>query len=239
MHYQKSIKNVVLAIFTCLALNVNSQTHKIGVQAGGSMTNVCHSSAFFNKTGYNPGFHGGIHYHLKFENNITLMIDLLYVQKGFAFDFEYQSYNDDLEPYNGTSEYNFAYNYISLPVSIGYAFGDKFSATPYLGIAASRLIQAKHNYTLYDENSNKVDEGEENKYTVLPEYDLPVHGGLYFQYRVKEKIALFSKLQFTYSLNEFSNAQYFYESDLKHYGYGLSLGVSFKINTIMINTKTQ
>ncbi len=231
MHYQKSIKNVVLAIFTCLALNVNSQTHKIGVQAGGSMTNVCHSSAFFNKTGYNPGFHGGIHYHLKFENNITLMIDLLYVQKGFAFDFEYQSYNDDLEPYNGMSEYNFAYNYISLPVSIGYAFGDNFSATPYLGIAASRLIQAKHNYTLYDENSNKVDEGEENKYTVLPEYDLPVHAGLYLEYSIGKNLTVFSKLQADYSLNTISSKQYFSESELTNYGYALSFGLSFSVNS--------
>ncbi|MFO7790002.1 MAG: outer membrane beta-barrel protein [Bacteroidales bacterium] len=231
MHYQKSMKYVVLVIFTCVVFKAYSQSHKIGVQAGGSMTNVFHTSAFFDETDFKHGLQGGIHYQLIFENNISLMIDLLYVQKGFAYDFEYQSYNDDLEPYDGTSEYNFAYDFISLPVSIGYAFGDKFSVTPYLGIAVSRLIQAKHNYTLYDENSNKVDEGEENKYTVLPEYDWPVHGGLYFQYRVKEKIALFSKMQFAYSLNGFSRPQYFSESDMTHYGYGFSLVVSFKINT--------
>jgi len=231
MHYQKTLKFIVLAIFTCLAMNVNSQTHKIGVLAGGSMTNVCHSSAFFDKTGYNPGFHGGIHYHLKFENKMTLMVDLLYVQKGFAYDFEYQAYNDDLELYDGTSEYNFAYDYISLPVSIGYAFGDKFSVTPYLGIAASRLVQAKHKYNLHDDNDNLMDEGEENKYTVLPRYDWPVHAGLYLEYTIGKNLTVFSKFHADYSLNAISGKQYFSESELTHYGYALSFGLSFSINS--------
>jgi hypothetical protein len=231
MYYQKSIKYLVLAIFTCLAMYGNSQTHKLGLMAGANLSNIVHTSVFFDKTDFKPGFRGGIHYHLAFENSITLMVDLLYVQKGFAYDFEYQSYNDDLEPYDGTSEYSFAYDFISVPISIGYSFGDKLSVTPYLGIAASRLVQTKHYYTLHDDNGNVVDEGEENKYTVLPKYDWPVHTGLYLEYTIGNNLTVFSKLQADYSLNTISGKQYFSESELTHYGYGLSLGLSFCINS--------
>jgi hypothetical protein len=231
MRNRKTLKFALLIIIACISFDSFSQSHRIGAQAGTNACNVIHNSDFFDKSDFKPGLKTGIHYHLIFENNISLMIDLLYVQKGFGYDFEYQAYNSDFEPYDGTSEYNFAYDFISLPVSIGYSFGDKFSVTPYLGIAASRLVQAKHKYTLHDDSNNIMDEGVENKYTVLPKYDWPVHGGLYLQYRLKEKIALFSKLQFTYSLNTFSGEQYFSESALTHYGYGLSLGLSFSINS--------
>jgi hypothetical protein len=186
---------------------------------------VYYKAAFFEQTDYSQGIQAGINYHLTFENKLALMFDLSYDQKGFYYDFEYDAYRADLSPYSGISEYKFAYEYIRFPVSIGYTLGNKFAMTPYAGIAGAKLSRAYHKYWLYDENGLLIHEGIENKKALLPKYDWSVHGGLYFEYFVNDYLSVFSKLQFSYSLSKFSTLQYFPESDLRHYGGALSLGV--------------
>jgi hypothetical protein len=223
--YQKIIKYLVFVILTSFVCKTFSQSHKLGMHAGGSISNVYHTSAFFAETDYKQGILAGINYHLNFENKLALMFDLIYVQKGFHYDFEYESYHDDLSPYSGTSEYKFAYEYIRFPVSIGYTLGNKFAITPYAGMAGAKLSRAYHKYWLYDENSILIHEGIEDKKALLPKYDWSVHGGLYFEYFVKDYLSVFSNVQFFYSFSKFSNLQYFTESELRHYGGSLSLGV--------------
>lgn len=225
----------MFVILTSLVCETFAQSHKLGMHAGGSISNVYNNAAFFEQTDYSKGIQVGINYHLTFENKLVLMFDLSYDQKGFYYDFEYDAYRADLSPYSGISEYKFTYEYIRLPVSIGYTIGNKFTITPYIGMAGAKLSRAYHKYWLYDENGLFIQEGIEDKKALLPKYDWSVHGGLYFEYFVKDYLSVFSKFQFSYSLSKFSTLQYFPESDLRHYGGALSLGVFIVVSNLNDN----
>jgi opacity protein-like surface antigen len=119
-----------------ISANIQAQT-SIGIKAGGSLSDVHIKNNILDFIGLNsifeatPGFHGGLSIHTQLHEDIQLVSDLLYAQKGFKAT----------APFISQANATITFHYVSLPVMVYYEALDRISLGA--GAEISYLVEAR------------------------------------------------------------------------------------------------
>jgi len=147
------MKKLILIFISLISLGVYGQTNLIGIQGGLNMTNLT-AKETFNDTKYRNGVLIGFNYEHLLSSKLSLETGLLYSQQGFK---DIITFTDAMgNPSGENDNFKFNYDYLLVPLKIGYSFGEKFKITPRIGICPSVLINAKEKIPTFDINGNQT-----------------------------------------------------------------------------------
>ena len=86
----------------------------------------------------------GMNYELSLKNSMLVGTGLFYAQKGFKESFLTLDNDYGVWKISETNDQNtYTYNYLTIPVKLGYSWGSKFIITPKWGVYASYLLKAE------------------------------------------------------------------------------------------------
>jgi len=219
------MKRIVIIVFILISSIAFGQNHFIGVQGGGSITNIT-AKEDFNDTGMRTGFSGGISYTLKFAEKYQFEINALYAQLGYTDDI---ILTDDIGAYLGKEKNEFNYDYLSTPLKIGYEMGNKIRIIPRIGIVPSLLLNAKTIVPFFDSNGNIVSHKTLDVKDDVSKFDFSGLIELGFENRLSDNILFCLDFNYKHSITSFSNTDYFEGLNMRHYGFSVAAGVKYLI----------
>ena len=148
---------------------------------------------------------------------------MLYSRKGYVYDFGKLRLGDELASDQNSSndpgvnfdpELKYVYDYLSIPLKIGYSFGNKFTVTPSIGIVNSVLISAK---SIFNGNEKSLTSNVEN-------YDFGLVGGVVISYSFSHKITMSITSDYQYGISDTSTSSF---SSTKHRSFSSSIGLMY------------
>lgn len=211
---------------TWLTSTAMSQVHSLGVQGGLNISNIS-AKDLFNDTENRNGFIGGVKYELILSEKYSIGADLFYSQQGFL---DKMIFTDETgSPTGESTDFKFYYDYLSLPIKVGYSFGENFKIMPKIGIQPSLLISAKNTTPKFSDTGDLIGEETIEVKENVSRYDVAGLIELEFDYAISLNINLFTSVIGKYSLTTFSNSDYFRQGELRHKSLMISLGVKYKL----------
>ena len=221
------MKKIAFLVFLVgFSIKTFSQTQFIGLQGGVNFSNAS-SVLYFDGSKNKLGLTGGIGYELMLKNYI-ITTGLLYNQFGFIKRILFAYENGNIFEINSDFEYN--YDYLSIPLKLGYSIGKKFRIVPMLGIQPSFLVKAGTIRPKLDINNQKIGFRTVNVKEYVSKFDLAGLLEIELNYSINSHIDIFTSCDYKYSFTTFSNDNYFSECKLKHYAYAFSVGMKYKIS---------
>lgn len=205
-------------------MKVAGQNQLIGVSAGMNFSNV-NSKDFV--THFRTGFTAGLNYEYLYKSNFSLGADLIYNQRGFINKIILT----DESGFSTGEEYptDFIYNYISVPLKVGFNSGDKVYVFSNIGIIPSFLLEAKTVLPRIDNDLNVTGYETFDLSSNASNFDLggllEIGGG----YKFKNGLWLYTSLTYQHSFTTISNREYLTNSTLRHNGALLSFGLKYAL----------
>jgi len=197
------------------------QVHRVGVQGGINLSNFTSDIEFGDKK-FKAGLVSGFNYEYTFPGKLTLGADLLYSQQGYKDEIAVLTVQD----ISWISGIKLAYDYISLPLKVGYTWGEQVKGFVKTGLCPSVLIRGEYWYL--DKNfPGSPKEGY--AYERAPKFDLGALVELGAAYAIKNDMELFSSLTYRKSFTTISSENHFQGLDMKHYLFSLSFGLKYKL----------
>jgi hypothetical protein len=217
------MKNLIAILTILFSIPVFGQKQYLGLKGGMSWTNII-SDNFSDKNDSRNGFTGGLTYEYEFMKNFHLELDFLYAQKGFRNDIIFTDQFGQPTGEEYTTHYD--YDYLSLPIKGSFSIGNKLSGFINVGIVSSYLIKASIrtpglNLFGFDADSDDIDKVNRFDFSGIAEV-----GG---SYKLKERFLLFTSFSYQQSFTSITTENYFSNSDIRHYGMILSLGLKYAI----------
>jgi hypothetical protein len=214
------MKNTLNLILVFISLAVNAQQHRIGVKGGAAFSNITTDIDFGNKT-MRTGLIAGLTYEYAFLNKLYVGADVLYMQRGFVNKFQYIDQNAiSISEYK--SKYNF--DYLSIPIKIGYSTGERYFMFAQLGVVTSYLVSAK--YVAPPQFSIEGVTGFVNDMTNdFERFDLggvfEIGGG----YKFMERYMLYFSVAYQQRFTNLIKAPYNQDFRMSHYGVMANMGI--------------
>ncbi len=121
------------------------------------------------------------------------------------------------------------YGYLIVPVKLGYELGDKIKFIPKIGIVPAIVIKAGITSPTVDGNGKVTGKETINHMDYVSKFDF---GGIVefeFETDISENLVLSSNLNYKHSLTTFSNADYFNNQNMRHYGFSVAVGIKYKL----------
>ncbi len=216
------MRNILLIFLTIISITVNGQNHFLGVKGGANWTEVT-ASNFPKDRNYRTGLAIGLTYDYLFKKQFSAGADIIYNQRGFTNDI---IFIDDLGNPTGRKEIiKFNYDYIIVPLKVGFNYGKTVYGFANLGLTPSLLVDAKTITPTYDYNGTVIP-GETSTITNrVNKFDIggliEIGGG----YKFRERYWLFTSFSYQHSFTTITNSDYFVNSKIRHYGMTLNLGL--------------
>lgn len=214
------MRKIIAILILISTITASGQNHFIGVKSGINWTSV-NSDYSLNNSNKRTGFSGGLTYQFKINNSFSLGIDLLYAQKGFNSDINF--INPSGEPVGPDEESNFNYDYFSFPLKAGYSIGNTISGFINLGVVPAFIVKAETIVPTF-EGSETIDATDE-----VTSFDFGGIVEIGASYAILDRLLIVTSFGYQHSLTSLSNSDYFPESNVKHYGMTLSIGVKYAL----------
>lgn len=224
------MRQILIFLFISISTITLGQKHYFGLQAGLNNTNLTAKESF-EDTGMRTGFIGGITYELKFSNRYRIGVDLLYSQQGFD---NKPMPIDDMRTYMVEEDiyYNYYnYDYLSIPIKIGYEIGNTIKLIPLLGLVPAFVIKSEIKSPKIDENGF-IDIGERitNQKDYVSRFDFRGLVEVAIEGNLSKHIVLSPTVTYKHSLTTFSNTDYFDGYNMRHYGFSVAIGLKYILN---------
>jgi hypothetical protein len=214
----KTIKTLLTSIFL-MNLSAHGQGIFIGLKVGTNFTNV--NSNNFNDKVFKTGLSAGLTFDYQYKNSISLSADLLYSQKGMGNYFLFGDAIGSNGFVSGERELvYFHYDYLSLPVKMGYSFGQTFFGFGNFGLIPSYLVNARIAFA----DGTSIDETKR-----VSKFDFAGQIELGFGYKIKDSYMLYTSISYSNSFTYLSNQQYYANGNMINYGITASLGLKYKL----------
>ena len=217
----KTKKYIFFLFLTFTTLTVNGQSHLIGVKGGVNWTNVTANNTFSDEN-YRTGFAVGFSYDYIFKKNFMVGTDILYNQRGFTSDI---ILTDALGNPIQKVTMNFDYDYLTIPLKVGYHYGETFFGFANIGLTPAMLINARTITPNIEFNSS-------GKYDVtdrVNKFDIggivEVGGG----YKFIDRFWLYSSFSYQHSFSTITNSDYYANSKIRHNGMTISVGLRYAL----------
>ncbi len=212
------INNQFFIILFFLTNTTHAQNLYIGLKAGINYTNVI--AQYFDDKVSKTGLCTGITLDYTFTNKIMLSADLLYSQRGFG---NYFLFGNNISATGSVSTGRelvyFHYDYISVPLKIGFSRGKNYSAFGNVGLIPSYLVNSK---TVFEDGSSNDNTDKVSKFDLAGQLELG------FGYTFKESYFIYTSFSFVHSFTHLTNENYLYQVYLKNYGLNASIGIKYK-----------
>lgn len=217
------MKKIVIIILTLVAFKTYGQNHYLGVDAGLYFASIASKDY---KPGFRTAFAGGVSYEYFFNKNVSVGAGLVYCARGFTTKNEKDSLGQDLQ--NGAkSKTNF--NYITIPLKIGFSYGEKFFGFAKIGLVPAILIKAEEVKPGSDAAGNVIENATENLTNKVRKMDLggviELGGGYNVSARCKIKLSL----SYQHSFSALTTENYHPKSTWRNRGVNLALGLSWAL----------
>jgi Outer membrane protein beta-barrel domain len=220
------MKKTALLLFTISSIHIYSQNHFIGVKGGVNATNII-STNFFSQTDSRIGRTAGLTYDFFIKEHFSVGADLIYYQRGFSNDGEFTS--DAGNPIGKKYTTTFFYDYLSLPVRSGFTIGNKLHGFANVGVIPSLLLEAKTTTPNVDTDGNTVGNQTYDVTKSVSKFDLAgvmeIGGG----YKCTGRFWLYTSFSYQRSFTTITNSEYFANSQIRHTGMTLSLGLKYAL----------
>jgi|SRR5690554_4007848 len=224
------MKNIFLIFSLVVAITVKGQTSLLGVKGGISWTNI--PSHIFNDNAYfRTGLAIGLTYDYTFKKYFSTGVDIVYNQRGFSDDwpifFDAQGNKTDEK-----ARIYYNYDYVTLPLKVGFNYGDKFYGFVDLGFTPSLLINANVNEPEFIEEIGALDPTHYVKTSVfkrMRKFDIGGLAEIGGGYKFKERYWLYLSFSYQHSFTSFSNKTYWDDPKMRHYGMFLSVGLKIQV----------
>lgn len=202
-----------------------AQLHSAGFQLGAMATSM--GSNFYNGDAkIKIDFLGGLNYQYRFSNHLTIGADIEYAQFGarvreLFFDWQGTQIAESWSSWD--------WNYISIPLTVGFKMGGKIRFTPMAGITPSILARSVYNFKPYEGSS--LTPTKTSFYSDAKKFDLGLIAGGDVSFPFHEGV-VFVGLDFRYSITKVNTDSFFTENffdPYRHRGLNTVFGVRFNI----------
>jgi hypothetical protein len=221
------MNKILLVILAIVTLNVHGQNHLLGVKGSVGRANVS-SSNFIINNHYRNSLAIGLTYDCLFKKHFSVGGELSYNQFGFTNDIIYMDEVGTPTGEKATNRYN--YDYLSIPLKVGFNYGTTVYGFANLGLINSILVDAKTILPAIDFNGIVIPEETLNVTDRVNRFDIggfvEIGGGCKF----KERYWLFTSFSFQHSFTSITNSEYFAHSSIRHYRIALNLGLKYALS---------
>ena len=220
------MKKYLILILIALSSFVYGQSHYIGFKGGASLTKV-NDISYADDVEFRFGFTAGLSYEYKLKNNILLAADLQYIQKGYDFDI---AFTNDEGLLVGEGKSHMKYDYISLPIKVGYSIGERFSGFFNLGVAPALLTKAYYDFSDPNGILPEIEEFEGVDITEeTPKFELSGLAEIGANYKINEKFIITTAVTSQYGLTAMTNFDN-QDNTIKNYGFYWTVGLKYALN---------
>jgi opacity protein-like surface antigen len=227
---RKRFKFVIILLytfsFTCSAQEPTAQgEHYVGLYGGFNYSMLTNPLYYFGEIDFTDGLKLGVTYEYLWKDRFSVGADLVYNQQGLV---EKEMFSSEL-----TIPVTNRFDYFSLPIKFGYAFGDRLRITPKLGFRTSIFSQAKVRVRRGEYKDAFEDDRFEDNENLVEEYAIPaVYGGLIelnFDYNLTSMFTIHAFIQ---ASKDFTMTYDYGEPGIDgpyHYGFSAALGLKYRI----------
>lgn len=209
------MKKLLIIVFTFSTLNTFTQNPSLGFYSGLNMANISFVNADVDSK-FLLGFLTGINY--EYQHNDKYVIDLGIEYKRFGCNVE-AHFTNNLGQVIGIIDVKHIFDYISLPVKVGFLYGNKLVFIPKIGVVPAYLARAK----VISKNDYYTDEVDIKK--DVSKFNLSGILELESNYQLNDQLTLTSGVCFQHSiLNVNLNL-----SKIRNYSLGVFCGLKYKI----------
>ena len=222
-----SLQAFLAVLLVFVAHNTWSQKHSLDLKGGLSWCDQ--TGDFLSNT--EPLLRGtyGLNYHFQFKNQVQIGTGLMQTQTGFNAPIVFVDINgNEIGAASTPSSYTF--NYLSVPVRIGFQNGNKLFYCGNLGLTASFLTNAAVNSPVFNENlevisNDKFDLSDKIAPIELAAF-LEVGGG----YMLNEQFGVFAEGSFCHGFSSLTSSNFFADNTFYAYRTNLLLGLRYNFN---------
>lgn len=206
-------------------MNVCSQSNMIGLQSGMSITNVFLDGNYSAKEiGIN--YRGGFNFTHNVNNLFNVGIDILYEQKGFKDPYVL---TDEAGNNTVSAIGKFNYNYLSIPLKVGFSGGNRIQGFVNTGLVSSFLIKAGvriPSLSTQEFNANNQDFTDE-----VSRLDIGVMFESGIRFKFTERVLLNISSSFQQGFISAARENQFSDKKMFHYGFMFSAGLNYVLGS--------
>ncbi len=223
------IKEFALLFLAIVSLKLYAQNNYIGIYSGINLSTINRGNLAFKDPIAIISYAGGLSFEHAFKRHFLFTTGISYNRFGFKQQFDF---TDNFANPVGQFPMNFYYDYLSLPITLGYKMGDKMFISINAGLSPSYLIDAKHVFELPSQvyAYNGINTETTNYTSSLNRFDLggilTVGCGLKF----KNRYIINSDVSYRHSFPSISNSKYFSHDEIKNFGLSISVGLKYAIS---------
>lgn len=189
-------------------------------KGGGPVRTNVTKTDFGLNTEIKPGFETGLSYDCFFNKAFSAGAGLVYDQRGFVNNEHLVLTDAEGIPLGEINEIDsYYYDYLSIPLNIGYNCGETFFGFANAGVTPAFLVDAKIVLsTLAARQTTKSvnTTGRVNRFDLGGKVELG--GG----YKFTNKYWLFPSVSYQHGFTSITNADYFKDSEIRHNGIALN-----------------
>ncbi len=219
---------VIIFVFL-FSISSFAQNNIIGFGAGVNWSNVNTKDFLDDKNKDSRlGFSGDLIYEYFFNEHLFLKTGVTYSQRGFSLDSHIY---DDVGNVLNSITTTFNYDYLAIPLTIGYRTKGDIYFFGNIGFLPAMLVSAKTKTPIVDHINGEIIKYE--TYDVKDRVTNIDYGGIVklgIGYELDKSYTIFSSFSYNYSFNTITNSEYFGGSNIYHWGLNLLLGLKYKIN---------
>ena len=220
------MKQIPIFLFILISSVALGQNQLIGIQGGLNFTNFTSRSEWAN-TSTKTGFVGGITYNFMLTEKYRIGIDILYSQRGVTDKMILRDgYGMDI----GEVNIEMNYDYMSIPIKFGYELGNKIRLIPKIGIVPAIAIKAEITVPTFNENLMVTGKETIDHKDYVSKFDFGGIVEIGLERDMSKNVILCSNVNYKHSLTTFSNSDYFDGSNMRHYGFSVTLGLKYLLN---------
>jgi len=204
---------------TCFA-----QRQYVGLSTGVSNADVA-ATSFFEDSKHRRGLHFGVIYERYFNDRIGIETGLRYIQKGFREVSIFT--NDEGDIIGESDEFEFDYDYLSLPIMAEISTGNRLRGILKAGLHSSIVLNATTTTPEIEGLAGETIDVSDR----VTSFDFAAAFGAEANYGVLDGLLAFTTVDYVHSLSNFSNEQYFNGREASHFTFLFSAGIKLELNS--------
>lgn len=220
------MKKSLLVLSLLISFLGHSQLHTVGFHAGAMGTSL--GSKFWDgDSKMKIDFTGGLNYQIRFSSHLTASASVEYTQ--FGAQIPVQFYNYAGTTLLGESYSSYDWNYISIPLTVGFQMGGRIRFKPKIGLVPSILARMVYNLKPYE--GSTLTPLKTSYYSDANKFDLAAVAGIDISTPFKAGV-IFLGLDFRFSVTKVNRQNMFPEEfydPYRHRGAVAVFGVRFTL----------
>lgn len=219
------MKKTLLFLFVLAGFGVQAQTHLLGINLGTNSSSIS-SNAVFGSPTLRLGFLGGLTYEYILKNKLSFGTDILFNQRGFR---QSTIFTDRFGQPLGTSNSEYRFDYLSIPVKIWYYYGNRIFGFGNIGIVSSFLLSAEYIYPTLNISGEIVEQPPVESTSSYSSFNLGGRVEIGGGYKINERFWLTASAAYLHSLTPTKVTGFLNDLQLNQFDFNFNLGMKYTL----------